>query len=136
MKNKEPLDESERGESKSWLKIQHSENKDHSISSITSWQIDGKIMEMVRDFTLAGGDRGWAPKSLQMMIAAMKLKDAYSLEKSYDQPRLCIKKQRYCFANKGLPSHSCSFSAVMYGGESWTTKKVERQRTDAFELWC
>ena len=41
---------------------------------ITSWQLDGEKMETVRDFIF------WAPKSLQMVIAAMKLKDAYSLE--------------------------------------------------------
>ena len=41
---------------------------------ITSWQIDGEIMETVRDFTF------WTPKSLQMVTAAMKLKDAYFLE--------------------------------------------------------
>ena len=41
---------------------------------ITSWQIDGEIMETVRDFTF------WTPKSLQMLTAAMKLKDACSLE--------------------------------------------------------
>ena len=41
---------------------------------ITSWQIDGETMETVRDFIF------WAPKSLQMVTAAMKLKDAYSLE--------------------------------------------------------
>ena len=45
-----------------------------------------------------------APKSLQMVTAAMKLKDAYSLEESYDQPRQHIKKQRHYFANKGLSS--------------------------------
>ena len=41
---------------------------------ITSWQIDGKTMETVTDFIF------WAPKSLQMVTAAMKLKDTYSLE--------------------------------------------------------
>jgi len=41
---------------------------------ITSWQIDGETMETVKDFIF------WAPKSLQMVTAAMKLKDAYSLE--------------------------------------------------------
>ena len=40
-RTKEPLDEGERREWKSWLKIQHSQNKDHGISLITSWQIDG-----------------------------------------------------------------------------------------------
>ena len=49
--------------------------------SITSWQIDRKTMETVRDFIF------WAPKSLQMVTAAMELKDACSLEESYDKPR-------------------------------------------------
>ena len=53
-----------------------------------------------------------APKSLQMVIAAMKLKDACSLkEKLYDQPRQHIKKQRHFFANKGLSSQSYGFSS-------------------------
>ena len=43
----------------------------------------------------------WAPKSLQTVTAAMKLKDA-PWKKSYDKPTQCIKKQRHCFANKGL----------------------------------
>ena len=49
---------------------------------ITSWQIDVETMEKMTDFIW-----GSAPKSLWMVIAAMKLKDAYSLEASYDQPR-------------------------------------------------
>ena len=53
----------------------------------------------------------WAPKSLQMVIAAMKLKDAYSLEGSYDQPREHIEKQRHYFANKGLFSQGYGFSS-------------------------
>ena len=44
---------------------------------ITSWEIDGETVETVSDFIFFGG---WAPKSLQMVIATMKLKDAYSLE--------------------------------------------------------
>ena len=78
----------------------------------------------------------WAPKSLQMVIAAIKLKDAYSLEESYDQPRQHIKKQRHSFANKGPSSQVKVFPVVMYGCESWTVKKAERQKIDAFELWC
>ena len=65
---------------------------------ITSWQIDGETVETVADFIF------WVPKSLQMMTAAMKLKDAYFWKESYDQPRQHIKKQRHCFANKGLSS--------------------------------
>ena len=46
-----------------------------------------------------------------MMISAMKLKDAYSLEESYDQPRQHIQKQRHYFANKGLSSQGYGFSS-------------------------
>ena len=52
----------------------------------------------------------WAPKSLQMVTAAMKLKDACSLEEKYDQPRQHIKKQRHYFASKGLSSQGYGFS--------------------------
>ena len=47
-----------------------------------------------------------------------------------------MKKQRHYFANKGPSSQGYGFSRVMYGCESWTVKKAERQRIDAFELWC
>ena len=57
-------------------------------------------------------------------------------KKSYDKPRQHIKKQRHHFANKGPSSQGYGFSSVMYGCESWTIKKAECQRTDAFELWC
>ena len=56
----------------------------------------------------------WAPKSLEMVTAAMKLKelkDACSLEESYDQPRQHIKKQRPYFTNKGPSSQSYGFSS-------------------------
>ena len=52
-------------------------------------------------------------------------------EKSYDQPRQHAKKQRQYFANKGPSNQSYGFPAVMYGCESWTIKKAERQRIDA-----
>ena len=57
-------------------------------------------------------------------------------EKSYDTPRQCIKKQRHYFANKGPSSQAMAFPVVMYECESWTIKKAEHQRIDAFELWC
>ena len=57
-------------------------------------------------------------------------------KESYDQPRQHIKKQRHYFANKGLSSQGYGFPVVMYGCESWTIKKAERRRIDAFELWC
>ena len=57
-------------------------------------------------------------------------------KKSYDKPRQCIKKQRHHFANKMTSSESYVFPVVMYGCESWTIKKAERHRIDAFKLWC
>ena len=57
-------------------------------------------------------------------------------KESYDKPRQCIKKQRHHFANKGLYSNARVFPVVMYWCESWTIRKAECQRIDAFELWC
>ena len=67
---------------------------------ITSWQIGEETMETVTDYIFG------APKSLQMVTAAMKLKGACSLEKSYDQSTQHIKKQRHYFANNGPSSQS------------------------------
>ena len=57
-------------------------------------------------------------------------------QKSCDQPRQPIKKQRHYFANKGPSSQSCGFPLVMYRCESWTMKRAECWRIDAFELFC
>ena len=57
-------------------------------------------------------------------------------KKSYDQPRQHIQKQRHYFANKVRLVKAMVFPVVMYGCESWTMKKAEHQRIDAFELWC
>ena len=43
---------------------------------------------------------------------------------------------KHCFANKGLLVKAMVFPVVMYGYESWTVKKAENQRIDAFEVWC
>ena len=59
---------------KAGLKLTIQKTKIMASGPITSWQIDGETMETVRGFIF------WAPKSLQMVSAAMKLKDAYSLE--------------------------------------------------------
>ena len=78
----------------------------------------------------------WAPKSLQMVIAAMKLKDTYSLEESYARPRQLIKKQRHTLSTKVRLDKAMVFPVVMYGCESWTIKKAEPWGIDVFELWC
>ena len=57
-------------------------------------------------------------------------------KESYDQPRQHIQKQRHYFPKKGLSSESFGFSSIMYGCDSGTIKKAERQRIDAFKLWC
>ena len=67
-------------------------------SPITSWQIDGETMETVTDFILG------APKSLQMVTAAMKLNDA-------DESGQHIKKKRHHFAHKAPYSQSYGFSS-------------------------
>ena len=78
----------------------------------------------------------WATKSLQMVIAAMKLKDA-PWKESYDQPRQHIKNSRdITLPTKVRLVKAMVFPIVMYGCESWTIKKAEHRRIDAFELWC
>ena len=56
-------------------------------------------------------------------------------KKSYDQPRQRIKRQRHYFAAKVCLVKAMVFPVVMYGWESWTIKKVEHRRIDAFETW-
>ena len=68
-----------------------------------------------------------APKSLQMVIAARKLKDAYSLEESYDQPRKHIQKQNITLPTKVHLVKALIFSVVMYGCESWIIKKLSAE---------
>ena len=69
-----------------------------------------------------------------MVTAAMKLKDAYSLEESYDQPRQRVKKQRHHFADKGLYNVKAMICpGLMYGRDSWAIKKAKLWRIDAFE---
>ena len=87
------------------LKLSIQKTKIMASGPITSWEIDGETVETVSDFIF------WAPKSLQLVTAAMKLKDICSLEESYDQPRQHFKRQRHFFANKGPSSQCCGFSS-------------------------
>ena len=72
---------------------------------ITSWQIEGEKVEAITDLF------SWAPESLQIVTAAMKLKDACSFKGSYDKTRQHIKKKGHHFAEKGLYSQSHGFSS-------------------------
>ena len=77
----------------------------------------------------------WAPKSLQMVTAAMKLKDAYSLEGKLTNLDSILKSRDITLPRKVRLVKAMVFPVVMYGCKSWTIKKAER-RIDAFELWC
>src|SRR5574337_86890 len=77
-----------------------------------------------------------APKSLQMVTAAMKLKDAYSLEGVMTNLDSIFKSRDITLPTKFHLVKAMVFPVVTYGCESWTVKKAERRRIDAFELWC
>ena len=98
---------------------------------ITSWQIDGETVETVRDFIFLGskitadGDCSQEIKRC-LLLARKVMTNLDSILKSRDT---------------ALPTKVCLVKAmvspvVMYGCESWTIKKAEYQRIDAFELWC
>ena len=79
----------------------------------------------------------WAPKSLQMMTAAMKLKYACSLEEKLWHSNCCVMlKSRDIFLSSKVCIVKTMVFPVMHGCESWTIKKDECQKTDAFELCC
>ena len=76
----------------------------------------------------------WVPESLLTVTTVMKLKYACSLEGKWWQTWTVYWEQRHHFAIKG--PYTVVFPVVMYGCESWTTKKAECQRIDTFDLWC
>ena len=87
---------------------------------ITSWQIDGEKKETVTDFIF------WAPKSLQMMTIAMKIKHSCFLEEKLVTNLDSILKIRdITLPTKALLVKAMVFPVVIYGCESWTIKKAE-----------
>ena len=128
---KEPLDEGERGEWKSWLKTQNSRNENHGIwfhhfmpnrwgnsgNSVRLYFLDSKIT--------ADGDRSHEIK--RRLLLGRKVKtNLDSIFKSRD----------ITLPTKVRLVKAMVFPVVIYGCESWTVKKAERWRIDAFELWC
>ena len=98
---------------------------------ITSWQIDGETMETVTDFYFIGLQnhcRWWPQPWNEKTFTPWK--------ESYDQPRQHIKSRDITLPTKVHLVKAMVFPVVMYGHESWTIKKVEHWRSDAFELWC
>ena len=88
--------------------------------SITSWQIDGETVEIVSDFIFG------APKSLQMVTAAMKLKDLLLGRKVMTNLDSIFKSRDITLPTKVRLVKAMVFPVVMYGCESWTVKKAER----------
>ena len=78
----------------------------------------------------------WAPKSLQMVTVAMKLKMLFPWKKSYDNLNSLLNIRYISLPTKVHLVRAMIFLVVSYGCESWIVKKAELQRTDAFELWC
>ena len=107
------------------LKLNIQKMKIMASGPITSWEIEGETVETVATLFF------WAPKSLQMVIAAMKLKDVYSWKESYDQPRQHIKKQRHYLANKGPSSQGYGFSS----GHVWMWE-LDCKESWVLKNWC
>ena len=113
------------------LKLNIQKTKNMASGPITSWQIDGETMETVADFILGGskitadGDCSHEIKR-RLLIGRKVMTNLDSILKSRDitlPTKVCLVK-------------AMIFPAVMYGCESWTVKKAEHRRIDAFELWC
>ena len=113
------------------LKLNIQKTKIMASGPITSWQIDGKAMETVIDFIFGGfkitadGDCSHEIKR-HLLLGRKAMTNLDSLLKSRDSTlptKVCLVK-------------AMIFPVVMHGCESWTIKKAECQRIDAFELWC
>ena len=113
------------------LKLNIQKTKIMASSPITSWQIDGETMETVRDFILGGskitadGDCSREIKR-HLLLGRKVMTNLDSILKSRD----------ITLPKKIQLVKVMVFPVVMYGCKSWAINKAERQRNDAFELWC
>ena len=123
--------ESEEELKKVGLKLNIQKTKIMASGPITSWQIDGEIVETVRCFILRGskitadGDCSHEIKR-HLLFGRKALTNLDSILKSRD----------ITLPTKVHLVKAVVFPIVMYGCESWTIRKAERRRIDAFELWC
>ena len=113
------------------LKLNIQKMKIMASGAITSWQIDGKRVETVADFILGGskipGDGDCSHEIKRCLHLRRKvMTNLDSIFKSRD----------ITLPTKVHLVKAMVFPVVMYGCESWTVKKAERRRIDAFELWC
>ena len=114
------------------LKLNTEKTKIMASGPITSWEIDGETVETVADFILGGGVRITADGNCsheikrRLLLGRKVMTNLYSILKSRDitlPTKVCLVK-------------AMVFPVVVYGCESWTVKKAEHRRIDAFELWC
>ena len=113
------------------LKLNIQKTKIMTSGSITSWEIDGETVETVSDFTFGGSkitsDADFSHVIKRCVLLGREvMTNLDSIFKSKDitlPTKVCLVK-------------AMVFSIVMYGCESWTVKKAEHQRINAFELWC
>ena len=98
-------------------------------SPITSWQIDGETKQCQSLFS-------WAPKSLQMDCSHEIKRHLLLGRKAITNLDSILESRDITLPTKVYLVKAMVFPVVMYGCESWTIKKAEHQRTDAFELWC
>ena len=117
---------------KAGLKLNIRKMKILTSSCITSWQIDGQKMETVTWQTLFS----WAPVSLWLVTAAMKIKDLFLGRKAMTNLDSVLKNRDITLPTKVCRVKAMVFLVVMYGYESWIIEKAERWRINAFELWC
>ena len=114
------------------LKLNIQKTKIMASGPITSWQIDGKTVETVSDFIWGGGSKITADGD-----CSHEIKTRLLLEREVMTNLDSIFKSRdISLSTKVRLVKAMVFPVIMYGCESWTVKKAEHQRIDAFELWC
>ena len=113
------------------LKLNIQKTKIMASGSIPSWQIDGETVETVTDF-IFGGSKITAGGDCSHEIKR-RLLLGWSVMINLDS---ILKSRNITLPTKVHLVKAMVFPVVMYGFESWTVKKAERRRIDAFELWC
>ena len=116
---------------KAGLKLNIQKMKTMASGPITSWQIDGETVETVADFILGGS------KITEDGDSSQEIKRHLLLgRKAMTNLDSILKSRGITLLTKVQIVKAMVFPVVMYGCESWTIKKVECRRIDAFELWC
>ena len=116
---------------KAGLKLNIHKTKIMASGPITSWKIDGETMKIVRDFVFMGsiftsdGDCSHGIKR-HLLLGRKAMTNLDSI----------LKRRDITLPTKVRIVKDTVFTVVMYGRESWTIKKAEHRRIDAFELWC